>query len=149
MGFDTCYDYVAGTSMGSIVGGLYAAGMTPQEIEDTIRSVRWEDLFTDDSPRVERTFRRKRDDDLDFFGPRIGYREGEFLLPEAALVGQKVGLLFRRLTLSHSSTRDFDALSIPFRAVAADIVTGGEVVLKSGSLARAMHASMSPRAPAS
>ncbi len=136
-------DVVTGTSMGSIVGGLYSAGMRPEEIEDVILSVRWDDMFTDDSSRTERTFRRKRDDDLDFFGPRLGYRDGEFVLPEAALVGQKVGLLFQRLTLSHTTEQDFDRLPIPFRAVAADIVTGEEVILDSGNLARAMQASMS------
>ncbi|MEM9531288.1 MAG: patatin-like phospholipase family protein [Pseudomonadota bacterium] len=136
-------DYIAGTSMGSIIGGLLATGMTGAEIEEEMNRVNWDVLFTDQPRRTERRFRRKRDDDLDLFGPRLGYKEGELILPEGALVGQKVNLLLKRVTLGSSYQEDFDRLPIPFRAVAADIVTGNEVVLDRGDLALAMRASMS------
>ncbi len=65
-------DYVAGTSMGSIIGGLYATGMSADQLEATIRALNWSDIFADNTIRAERPFRRKRDDDLALFGPKFG-----------------------------------------------------------------------------
>lgn len=135
-------DYIAGNSMGAIVGGLYASGMTPAEIEHELKTIDWDDVFDDAPPRPERSFRRKRDDDLYLVKPKLGFSDGEVKMPLALIHGQKFDLQLSRLTLHVADVRDFGALPIPFRAVAADIETGKEVVLKSGGLARAIRASM-------
>lgn len=135
-------DYVAGTSMGSIVGGLYASGLSPQEIEREINQIDWQDVFIDDPKREDRSFRRKQDDTLYAFKAKPGFKDGEIKLPLAYVQGQKFDLQLSRLTQRVAGVRDFDRLPIPFRAVAADLETGEAVVLKSGKLARALRASM-------
>lgn len=135
-------DCVAGTSVGSIIGGLYASGMNADEIEQVIRAIDWDDLFHDDSAREDRTFRRKRDDDLYAFKAKVGVREGKFRIPMAFIRGQKINLLLNRLTLPVVGIDDFDQLPVPYRAVATDLETGKEVVLSRGSLARAIRASL-------
>jgi NTE family protein len=135
-------DYVAGTSMGSIVGGLYASGMSPGEIEKEIEAIDWVDIFIDDPKREDRSFRRKADDALYVFKAKPGFSEGALKLPLAYVHGQKFDLQLNRLTQRVAEVEDFDALPIPFRAIAADLETGNEVVLKSGSLSRSLRASM-------
>lgn len=135
-------DYVAGTSMGSIVGGLYASGMSAKDIEREMRDMDWDDLFHDAPSRAERSFRRKRDDDLYTFKAKIGFNNGEIEIPLAYVRGQKFDLQLNRLSLAVVDVKDFDRLPIPYRAVAADLETGKEVVLAGGSLAKAVRASM-------
>lgn len=135
-------DYVAGTSMGSIVGGLYASGLNAEQIEREILAMDWNDLFVDYPSREERSFRRKRDDDLYAFKVKPGYNKGKVQLPLAYIRGQKFDLTLNRLTLPMFEVKDFDLMPIPFRAVATDIETGGEVVLSAGSLAKSIRASM-------
>lgn len=135
-------DFVAGTSMGSIVGGLYASGMTPDEIERTLNSMDWEGIFSDKPPREMRSFRRKRDDDTYLVKAKPGFNDGELQFPLGAIQGQKFDLALRGLTLPVSAVQDFDRLHIPFRAVATDIANGEEVVIGTGDLAQAMRASM-------
>ena len=135
-------DYVAGTSMGSIIGGLYASGMSPQEIEREIQNIDWQDVFRDEPNREDRSFRRKQDDALYVFKAKPGFREGSIQLPLAYVHGQKFDLQLNRLTAGVSNVKDFDQLPIPFRAVATDLETGREVILKSGNLARSLRASM-------
>lgn len=135
-------DLVVGTSMGSIVGGLYATGMTPAEIEAEIRAMDWDGLFHDDPDRQDRSFRRKRDDDLYAFKAKIGYNKGKVEIPLAYIRGQKLDLVLNRLTLPVAGITDFDQLPIPYRAVATDIETGLEVILGKGNLSRSIRASM-------
>ena len=135
-------DYIAGTSMGSIIAGLYASGMSLDEIEHALVTMDWEHIFDDDPPREELSFRRKRDDDLYLIKAKPGIRDGELQFPAGLIQGQKFDLALRRLTLPVITVKDFDQLAIPFRAVASDIGTGQEVVLGRGDLARAMRASM-------
>jgi NTE family protein len=135
-------DYIAGTSMGSIIGGLYASGLSADEIEAALESMDWDDVFSDRPPRVERPFRRKRDDDLYLVTSRPGFNDGQLMFPSGAIQGQKFDLALRRLVKHVSAVSDFDALPIPFRAVASDIGTGKPVVLAGGDLAMAMRASM-------
>jgi len=136
-------DYVAGTSMGSLVAALYATGMNADELDRTVSSLEWDELFDDDTSRDDRPFRRKRDDDLALFGPKLGVGRDSSLLPKGAISGQKISFLFESLVHDRVQVAEFDDLPIPFRAVAADIATGREVVLSSGNLALAMRASMS------
>jgi NTE family protein len=137
-------DCITGTSMGSIIGGLYASGMTTDELEHTLLTLDWDDALQDDPKREHRPFRRKREDDefLVQASPGISDR-GEIKLPSGFIQGQKLGLVLKQLTLPAAGIDDFEELSIPFRAVTTDIATGHEVVLASGDLATAMRASMS------
>jgi NTE family protein len=128
--------------MGSVVGGLYASGMSPQDIEREIKKIDWADVFIDEPNREDRSFRRKTDDYLYVFKAKPGFNEGKVELPLAYIHGQKFDLQLNRLTLGVSQVKDFDKLPIPYRAVATDLETGQEVVLKSGNLARSIRASM-------
>ncbi len=137
-------DCITGTSMGSIVGGLYASGMSTEEIKKTLTTIDWQDAFNDNIPREDRSFRRKRDDDLYLIKHKPGIGDdGKIKLPTGFLQGQKIDLIFKELALPVSDIRNFNELSIPFRAVATDITTGEAVVLSSGDLAKSMRASMS------
>ena len=135
-------DYVAGTSIGSIVGGLYAIGMPPDRMADELRSIDWEDALSDDPARPERRFRKKEDDARYLINVELGLSKGKLVVPSGLVAGQKLGYHLRRLTWPASSVTSFDRLPIPYRAVAADIETGEAVVLGTGDLARALRASM-------
>jgi NTE family protein len=136
-------DYVAGTSIGAVVGGFYVSGMTVADLEELVESLEWETAFLNVTPRQLKSFRRKRDDDLFLVDQKPGLNDGEFELPFGLMQGQVVDMIISRETLRASQVQTFDQLSIPFRAVAGDIVTGEAVVLGSGSLAHAIRASMS------
>lgn len=135
-------DCIAGTSMGALVGGLYASGMTPDSIERVLNTVDWADAFVDAIPRAERSYQRKRDDDLILIRNKPGLRGGHLVFPPGLIDGQKIDLLLKRLTLPVTCIRSFDDLPIPYRAVAADVVTGEPVVLDHGDLALALRSSM-------
>jgi len=136
-------DLVVGTSMGAIVGGLYAMGLPAVELESIVKSIDWNDIFIDDTPRRELTIRRKTDDFGFLADPRLRLKDGEARLPLGAIQGQRLTLELRKLTAAAAAIQDFDKLPIPFRAIAADIETGEEVVLAGGELAMALRASMS------
>jgi NTE family protein len=135
-------DYVAGTSIGSIVGGLYAIGMPPDRMAEELRTIDWEDALSDDPGRRDRDYRRKEDDPLYLINVELGLSKGKLVVPSGLVAGQKLGWHIRRLTWPASSVSSFDRLPIPYRAVAADIETGEAVVLGAGDLARALRASM-------
>jgi len=136
-------DVVAGTSMGALVGGLFSTGRTPAEIEQILYDMDWGAAFKDTPPRNRLNYRRKTDEDGFLIKASIGVRDGKITIPKGAVQGQTITHLIRTLTLPAACTRNFDDLPTPFRAVAADIVTGEKVVLGSGDLALAMRASMS------
>jgi len=135
-------DCVAGTSMGSIVGGAFATGVTVPEMEQIIAGMSTELLFKEKPPRQERSIRRKQDDYTILFTPEIGLRDGEILLPKGLVSGVQLETVLRRLARAEGY-RKFDELPIPYRAVATDLVTGKPVVFAEGELARVMRASMS------
>lgn len=135
-------DYIAGTSMGAVIGGLYASGMSAAEIERQLDRIDWDRVFSDPPSRPERSLRRKQDDRLYLVKGKAGVSNQGVRLPQAAVQGQKFNLILKALTLPVAGIGDFDHLPIPFRAVAMDITTGAEVVIGSGDLARAMRASM-------
>ncbi len=136
-------DCIAGTSMGAIVGGLYASGMTALEIDATMRSLDWQEAFHDAPPRQDLAFRRKQDDRNFLVRLPLGLKHREILLPKGFIQGQKLQETLRQLTLPFSNGTDFDLLPTPFRAVATDLETGNAVVMDKGDLAIAMRASMS------
>ncbi len=135
-------DYVVGTSIGSIVGGLYASGYSPDELDSVITNVDWGTVFKDTPPRDEIEYRRKVEDRLPYWGLEFGVNHGKVKLASGLIAGQKLNFLLRHLTLHTTGIDDFDALPIPFRAVAADLADGSMVVLDHGALADALRASM-------
>lgn len=135
-------DYIAGTSAGAIVGGLYAAGLSPDEIEQAIGGIDWADMLDDRPQRQELPFRRKRDDLNYLVKYRPGYSDGGIKLPLGLVEGQKVSGFFRRQLEGLNPSRNFDALPIPLRVVATDLETGQPVIIGSGDLSTAIRASM-------
>ncbi|MCJ7802687.1 MAG: patatin-like phospholipase family protein [Candidatus Marinimicrobia bacterium] len=134
-------DYIAGTSMGGIAGALYSIGYTGEEIEQIAKSVDWEELFSDRPSRDFVPYFIKKDDGKYQFSFGV---EGYKILPPSGVVrGQKISLLFSELTYAYEKIPDFDHLPIPYRCIAVDLLTGNEVVLKKGSLAKAMRSTMS------
>jgi len=136
-------DCIAGTSMGAAVGGLYAAGLSVDELETALLTIDWKNTFRDRPPRVGQSFHKKREDEDFLIKATPGFRDGKFQLPLGVIEGQSLGILLESLTRRAATIRDFDRLRVPFRAVATDIGTGEAVVLKAGSLAKAIQASMS------
>jgi NTE family protein len=130
---------IVGTSMGSIVGGLYASGMPLDELEQIAVKTDWEGLFTDEIPRREVNFRRKTDWSNYITSIDVDFRKG-ITLPRGLITGKRLDLMLRSLTLN--VPKDFNEFPIPFRAVASDVETGDMVVLSKGDLARSLRASM-------
>jgi NTE family protein len=135
-------DVVAGTSMGAIVGGLYAAGYSAEELERIALTLDWRELLQDEPDRRQLPFRRKVDDLTYLTRWEIGVSGGKLRLPSGLIAGHKLGATLQLLALRAPDVRDFDLLPLPFRAVAADIGTGDTVVLDHGSLGKALRASM-------
>jgi len=135
-------DCITGTSMGALVGGAYASGMSIPEMEKLIESITTNVLFRDNPPRQEETIRRKEDDRTILFGLELGVRDGEVLLQKGVVSGIQLEAVLRQLSKVQGSKR-FDQLPIPFRAVATDLVNGKAVVFDEGDLPRVMRASMS------
>lgn len=135
-------DYIAGTSMGAIVGGLYASGLGVDEIEAALSRIDWDNIFDDSTDRRHLSIRRKRDDDFFLVNKAAGLRDGKLEAPSGIIKGQKLYLELKKLTLHVSGIDNFDHLAIPFRCVAADIATGESVVIGDGDLGAAIRASM-------
>ena len=136
-------DAIVGTSMGAIVGGLYATGMDATELEQLVGSVDWALALSDEADRRDLSFRRKQDDaqvPMDF---ELGIRGTELILPKGVIQGQKLDMLLRDLTMPAAEVDNFDRLAIPFRAVASDIEHGEIWVMDGGDLAKSIRASMS------
>lgn len=136
-------DAIAGTSMGSLVGGLYASGMSPQEIEHQVLNADWDDVFTDTPSRADLPFRRKEDTRRYIQGLEWGLKGVHLVAPRGFIVGNKLTYLLRSATLATATMTDFDRLPVPFRAVATDISTGEAVVLSRGDLVQSIRASIS------
>ena len=136
-------DVIAATSMGAIVGGLYASGMRATDLERELLQVRWDEVF---SPRIERRHLSQRRKEEDFeISPLIelGLRDGELRTPQGAVSSRGLESLLRRYTLPVRGVQSFDDLPIAFRAVSTDMETGRQVVMDGGDLALALRSSMS------
>ncbi|HKD54992.1 MAG TPA: patatin-like phospholipase family protein [Steroidobacteraceae bacterium] len=136
-------DAIAGSSMGAVVGGLYASGLSPRDIEKIMTSINWQDAFRDRPPRADLDLRRKEEDETFLVKFPLGVRDGRIVLPKGLIQGQKLTETLRRLTLPVARISNFDDLPTPFRAVATDLETGETAVLSSGDLTSAMRASLS------
>ena len=135
-------DCIAGTSMGSIVGGAYATGMPVADMEREISAITTNDLFVERPPRQDLSMRRKRDDRSILMGAEVGVGKAGVELPKGLVSGIQLEAVLRRLVRT-PGWRAFDALPIPFRAVATDLESGTPVVIAEGEVAHAMRASMS------
>src|SRR6266481_360152 len=135
-------DYVAGTSMGGLVGGFYATGMSPDELKTLIDGMDWRKILSDRTPYEDLAFRRKEDQRAYPNSLIFGLRHG-LSLPAGLNAGHQIGLLIDRVTLPYDEVPSFDALPVPFRCVATDLVSRKPYVFKDGSLAVALRATMS------
>ena len=127
-------DAVAGTSMGAVVGGLYASGLSAAQIEKLMTSINWQDAFRDRPPREDLTLRRKQEDETFLVKFPLGIQDRHVVLPKGLIQGQALTETLRRLTMPVARISNFDDLPTPFRAVATDLVTGEAVVMGSGDL---------------
>ncbi|MFC1549897.1 patatin-like phospholipase family protein [Candidatus Neomarinimicrobiota bacterium] len=138
---DIPIDYIAGTSMGGIVGALYAIGYDGKEIEHLARTTKWNEVFSDAPTRKVQPYFAKKDDGK--YQAVFTIAKNKILPPSGLIKGQKISLLLSALTFSYEKMFDFDLLPTPYRCTAVDLLTGNEVVLKQGSLAKAMRSTMS------
>ncbi|WP_327439983.1 patatin-like phospholipase family protein [Pseudomonas donghuensis] len=137
-------DAIAGTSMGAVVGGLYASGYKVEELEKLALGIDWQQALSDAPPRKDVPFRRKQDDRDFLVKQKLSFRDdGSLGLPLGVIQGQNLALLLESMLAHTSDTRDFDKLPIPFRAVATDIASGEKVVFRRGHLPQVIRASMS------
>nr|WP_316643286.1 patatin-like phospholipase family protein [uncultured Roseateles sp.] len=136
-------DLITGTSMGAIIGGLYASGMSAEQLERELTQLSWGDVF---ASRVDRQnlSQRRKEEDFEFSAVlEFGMRDGEFRAPQGTLSSRGLETLLRRFTLPVRKIRSFDALPTPFRAVSTDLESGEQQVIGEGDLALAMRSSMS------
>ena len=133
-------DFITGTSMGSIVGGLYSIGYSTDMLQEMVKTTDWSKYLSNDSEYKSINMIEKESYKNYFEFPFYNWLPG---LPQGAIKGQELELLFNKLTVSVAQDTVFDDFPIPFRAVAVDILTGKPYVFKSGNLALAMRSSMS------
>lgn len=133
-------DYITGTSMGAIVGGLYALGYSADELMKIIETTDWNKILTDRVPLNKIVMEEKYD--YKRFIVEFPIRDGEFDLPSGLNEGYQLERLFSDLTWDATGVHDFDSLTIPFHCMAVDIIDGKPVELDSGDLSQAIRASM-------
>ena len=134
-------DYIVGTSMGSIIGGLYAIGYTPEQMDSMVRKQDWQFLLSDRTPRSDKNMAERETDEQ--FIISVPFSKTAIREVTGGLIkGQNISNLFSQLTLGYHDSIDFNRLPIPFACVAEDIVKGEEKVFHHGVLATAMRASM-------
>ena len=133
-------DYIGGTSMGSIVGGLYAAGYSASEIEQVALSQDWDALILDQISR--RNLPQEEKDIKSRYITELRLENGKLHLPTGIVSGQNITKLLSDLTLHVSDIDNFSKLPVPFLCVAMDVETGEPIILREGSLPEAMRSSM-------
>ena len=136
-------DFVGGTSMGGLVGGAYAGGMSPDALQQLMKMADWDIVFLNDAPFKYKNIRRKEDSRSYPALIRFGLKGWRLRIPAALNAGQQVDVLLDTIAAPYYKIQSFDELPIPFRAVATDLKTAESVVLSQGSLAGAMRATMS------
>lgn len=135
-------DLVAGTSMGGLVGGLYAAGADSQAMREFVANTDWSIVFSPAAPFHELSYRRK-EDRREFPNILELGLKGGISLPSGLSTGQEVGFVISRFAAPYAEMRSFDDLPTPFRCVATDLFSGTSVVLGDGDLSTALRATMS------
>lgn len=132
-------DYIGGTSMGAIIGGLYASGYSAKQLDSIFQNVDTEALVQDFTPRDSKSFYEKRNDEI--YALTLPFDKFKIGLPSALSKGMYNYNLLSRLTMHVCNDKDFNQLPIPFFCIATDVETGKEVILNKGILAQAMVAS--------
>ena len=132
-------DYVAGTSMGAVIGGLYASGYTGKQLDSIITATKFDLLISDEVPRKSKTFYERKN--AEKYALSLPFNNFKIHLPSSISRGQNVFNLLSKLTLDVNGIDDFSKLPIPFYCIATDMQTGQEVVLDHGNLAQAIAAS--------
>ncbi len=132
-------DYIAGTSMGAMVGSLYASGYSGKQLDSIFRSLNFDDVINDNLPRSAKTFYER--DNSEKYAVTLPFTNFKLNLPSALSRGQNVFNLLSKLTLHVTDIPDFDRLPIPFFCVATNVETGKAIILDQGNLAQAVSAS--------
>ncbi|XLM22892.1 patatin-like phospholipase family protein, partial [Chromobacterium piscinae] len=132
---------IAGTSAGALIGGIYANGLPLDEMEKEFNGADWDQMLSGRPARADIPYDRKRNDYKNYLDASFGLKGGELRLPRGAINSQGIEMYIHNLTRDRNID-SFDKLPIPFRAVAADLLTGDAVVFDKGSLSRALRASM-------
>ena len=136
-------DCIAGTSMGALVGGAYAAGVSPGDIEKLVADTDWLTMFDDSAGRRAVNIRRKELDDRFYSAIELGISKKGLRFREGAVSGEKLKLFFNRLVRSDLGDRAIEDLALPLSIIATDIGRGERVAMRTGNLTTAMRASMS------
>jgi len=138
---DIPIDFIVGTSIGSIIGGLYAAGYSPVQIIEITKQIDWANIMVDKPPRTNMFVAQKQESGKAIL--QLRFKGTKLSIPQAITPGQKLTSILTSLTLraDFQTSSNFDQLKIPFRALACDLVTGNKVLLKDGNLAEAMRSS--------
>jgi NTE family protein len=136
-------DCVAGTSMGSLIGGAWISGLRPDDMAQRLGTVDWSDLFQDNPSRAQTNYRERRLDQSYYPGLELGVTPFGLQAAHGVVGGQKIKLFFNTLVGADRGERTIESLPLPFSVVTTDIGTGDKVVLRSGELSAAMRASMS------
>ncbi len=135
-------DMIVGTSVGSMIGGLYASGYSPDELLNIMKRIKWKDIYKDDPGRTALYVGQKADEDRYLLS--IRFNKGNPFIPTAFSPGQRILSILSDLILKaqYQARDNFDNLRVPFRAVATDLVSGKRVVLARGNLAESINASL-------
>ncbi len=136
-------DCVVGTSMGALVAGSYAAGLSPKKMRKKLAEADWTDIFLDVADFSQLSYRKKKVSQRYLPGTELGVTHKGFQLQSGVVAGEKIKLFFNQLVDSNLGERNIEQLAIPLAIVATDIGTGERVVFREGSLTQAMRASMS------
>ena len=136
-------DCVAGTSMGALVAGAWAAGLSPQEMRQALDKADWADMFQDNADYADLSIRNKRLSQRFLPGSETGLKDGSAITPPGVVLGQKIKLFFNQLVHADRGEPQIDELPLQLSIIATDIASGERVVFRDGSLTQAMRASMS------
>ena len=134
--------YIAGTSMGGLVGGVYATGRNATEVREVVKTINWDEVISGQVPFKELSYRRKQDAHEYPSTLEFGLRNG-LQFPSGFNSGQQVALILDQIALPYSQIKSFNELPIPFACVATDLVTGNQHVFRSGPLDLALRSTMS------
>ena len=135
-------DYIAGTSMGGLVGGMYATGKSPDDLERLVKKMDWPLIIGGGTPYEDLSYRRKEDERAIQDDLAIGFKRGASL-PSGLNAGHQIGLVIDQETLAYSSVKSFDDLPIPFRCVSTELISGKAHVFDHGPIGFAMRSTMS------
>ena len=136
-------DYIAGTSMGGLVAGIHATGMSSEEMIAFVRKIDWKGALSTSAPYSNLSFRRKEDASQFPISFEMGLKNGKLNLPSGLSNGEGVSLVIERFAAPYGDMESFDRLPTPFRCVASDLISGKSVIFREGSLYDALRATMS------